>query len=342
MNKITFALLPVAFLAASCGQKASDSAQIADTAGASAATANATATADSVPVPAPAPTKAGFSIDNVPISNAPLGKFPFFGWPAGYEPQNKARSLDFGHFLFWTGTAFEDVEGRTYMATIVNHDEKAFSTYELKRNLEALFQQAGAVKITESDIPKTLLDGLPSATRQEMAMGLGDVWNDPAETWVIRRPNSAIWIHYTTNTAQGSLAVVQTKPFVTTAALLPADQLKTALDTTGKAIIHVNFATDRTEILPTSKDQMDAVTALLKADPTLKLAINGYTDDTGSDDHNVTLSDGRAKAVLAALVASGIAPNRLQAKGFGRLNPASANTDEAGKAANRRVELIKV
>ena len=122
--------------------------------------------------------------------------------------------------------------------------------------------------------------------------------------------------------------------------MLPADQLKSDLDRTGKAVIHVNFATDQSQILPSSTDQVAAVAALMKADPGLRLAINGYTDDTGSDDHNIVLSEGRAKAVQAALTAAQIAPQRLQAKGFGRKNPVSNNTDEAGKAANRRVELI--
>jgi len=341
MKKITSVVLAGAFLAAACGHKEPESVEraVGNATAPPPAPIPAVATAPAGPV---APAAAAFSIDDVPLSNAPLGQFPYFGLPAGYEPQNKPKSLDFGHFLFWTGKAFENVEGQTYMVTIRNHEEKKFSSYELKRNFETLFQQAGAIKIADARIPAAVLDALPQATRSELLMGLGDVWNDPAQTWVIRRPSGAVWIHYTTNSAQGSLAVVQAKPFVATAALLPAGQLKSDLDKTGKAVIHVNFATDRTEILPSSKDQVDAVVALLKADPALKLAINGYTDDSGSDGHNVTLSDGRAKAVHAALVAAGIAPDRLQAKGYGRLNPVSANSDEAGKAANRRVELIKL
>jgi len=81
---------------------------------------------------------------------------------------------------------------------------------------------------------------------------------------------------------------------------------------------------------------------LLKQNPQLRLAINGYTDETGTDAHNLTLSDERAKAVMAALVSSGIPAARLQAKGYGKTNPVAANSDEAGKAANRRVELIKL
>ncbi|WP_170318419.1 OmpA family protein [Sphingomonas sp. PAMC 26621] len=269
-------------------------------------------------------------------------QFPFFGWPANYAPQNTPKEVGFGHFPFWTGKAFNDIEGQTFMVTLDAAPNKQFSSYELQKNMQTLFQQAGAVKVFEGKIPYDTLKALPDTVRSEISPGLGDAYNDPVETWVIHRPHDAIWINYSTNTAQGAFAVVQTKPFVPTAVLLPADQLKTALDQIGKAVIHVNFATDQTQLLPTSGPQMDAVIALLKGDPSLKLAINGYTDDTGSDDHNVTLSDGRAKAVQAALVAAGIKSDRLQAKGYGRMIPVSNNTDEAGKAANRRVELVKL
>lgn len=337
MKKIDAGMLTLALLASACGPKDADQAGQAAVNSASPAPAPTTPAAATLVAVA-----AGFSIDTLPVSNAPLGKFPFFGLPTGYTAQNKPESADFGHFLFWTGKQFENVEGQTYMVTIVGQEGKKFSSYELKRNMEALFRQAGAIKVADARIPKTALDELPGETRRELLVGLGDVWNDPAETWLIRRPNDAIWIHYTTNSAQGSLAVVQTKAFVATAALLPADQLKAALDSDGKAVIHVNFAIDRSEILPSSSAQIDAVIALLKADPALKLAINGYTDDSGSDAHNLALSDQRARAVHAALIAAGIAPARLQARGYGRLNPVSANTGDAGKAANRRVELIKL
>lgn len=336
MRKISLAVLPLAMLAGGCHRKPKVD-EITTT-----TNVTATAVPASPAAPAVTPAPADFSIDNVPISNAPLGKFPFFGWPSNYEPQNTPKEIGFGHFLFWTGKAFKDVEGQTFMVTLLGAANKQFSSYELQKNMHTLFQQAGAVKVYEGKISDDALHAVPENVIQEMLPGLGDAWNDPVQTWVIHRPHDAIWINYSTNTAQGAIAVVQTKPFVATAALLPADQLKSDLAKTGKAVIHVNFATEQTQILPTSGQQMDAVVALLKGDPSLKLAINGYTDDTGSDDHNVTLSDGRAKAVQAVLVAAGIKADRLQAKGYGRMNPVSNNTDEAGKAANRRVELVKL
>ncbi|WP_294390577.1 OmpA family protein [uncultured Sphingomonas sp.] len=336
MKKINVAAMSMVALVAGCGHKSKADDTVAPP------NLTAAASPTSPAAPSATPVAADFSIDNVPISNAPLGKFPYFGLPAGYMARNTQQLHDFGHFLFWTGKNLQNVEGQVYMAEIVNHDENKFSSYELTKNMEALFQQAGAVKVAQSKIPKEQMDAIPEATKGELLTGFGDPWNDPVETWVIRRPHDAIWIHYSTNTSQAGMTVVQTKPFVATAALLPVDQLKSDLDKTGKAVIHVNFATDQTQILPTSSPQINAVVALLKADPSLKLAINGYTDDTGSDAHNLTLSDGRAKAVQTALTTAGVKGDRLQAKGYGRTNPVSSNTDEEGKAANRRVELIKL
>jgi len=305
--------------------------------------ANAVAANETAPDAPPAAAEpAAFSIDNVPVSNAPLGKFPYFGLPAHYAIQNQAITREFGRFPFWTGKDFTQAEGKTWLASIVGEKESDYSAFELKKNMETLFVQAGAVKVFEGRIPYDRIKALPQEELQEINSGFGDAYNNPAEIWVIRRPDRQIWIHFAQDSAHSGMTVVETKPFVATASLLPADQLKADLDKSGKAIIHINFATDQSAILPNSRPQMDAVVALLKQNPQLNLAINGYTDETGSDAHNLSLSDDRAKAVMASLVAAGIPAGRLQARGYGKTNPVAPNSDEAGKAANRRVELIKL
>ncbi|MCW6513226.1 hypothetical protein [Lichenifustis flavocetrariae] len=166
MNKISLAALPFAMIAIVSGSHAK--------------AAEAPAASPAATVPAP---PADFSIDQVPLSNAPLGKFPFFGLPPDYVPQNTTKAPQFGHFLFWTGKALKDVEGETFMVTIVaKPDGKEFSSYVLKKNMEALFQQAGAVKISDGKIPDDALKTIPDDVRGDLIMGLGDVWNNPAET----------------------------------------------------------------------------------------------------------------------------------------------------------------
>jgi outer membrane protein OmpA-like peptidoglycan-associated protein len=79
----------------------------------------------------------------------------------------------------------------------------------------------------------------------------------------------------------------------------------------------------------------------LQADDNLKLAINGYTDNSGNNDHHLQLSKERAATVLKAITGKGIAANRLSSDGFGSSNPIATNDTEDGKAQNRRVELVK-
>ena len=92
-----------------------------------------------------------------------------------------------------------------------------------------------------------------------------------------------------------------------------------------------------------SATTLTEVSNLLKADPSLKLQVSGHTDNSGTKDHNITLSKGRAEAVVAALVGQyQVAANRLVAEGFGDSKPVAPNDSAANMAKNRRVELRKI
>ena len=136
--------------------------------------------------------------------------------------------------------------------------------------------------------------------------------------------------------------VLETKPFAQTATLIPAAELHQSIADSGKAVIHIHFATDNADILPESLPQISAVIQLLEQDTTLKLSVNGYTDNTGETMHNLVLSQQRAASVVKALESGGIDHPRLKARGFGEQRPAADNDTEAGRAANRRVELVRL
>jgi outer membrane protein OmpA-like peptidoglycan-associated protein len=89
-----------------------------------------------------------------------------------------------------------------------------------------------------------------------------------------------------------------------------------------------------------AKSKIVPVINLMKQYPTLKLEVEGYTDNTGSDEINNALSLKRAEAALQYLVKKGLSADRLSAKGFGSANPVADNKTEKGKALNRRVELV--
>jgi OmpA-OmpF porin, OOP family len=80
---------------------------------------------------------------------------------------------------------------------------------------------------------------------------------------------------------------------------------------------------------------------LLKSDPTLRAFVVGHTDNVGTLEINLKLSADRADSLVKALIGRGIDATRLKAAGAGPCSPIASNQDEAGRAHNRRVELVE-
>lgn len=101
----------------------------------------------------------------------------------------------------------------------------------------------------------------------------------------------------------------------------------------------VLFDFDRAVLRPEARRMLDPVLAMLLADPTMRLDIEGHTDWVGTDAYNQGLSQRRATAVVEWFVARGIARERLSASGSGEGEPVATNNTAAGRQLNRRVEL---
>jgi outer membrane protein OmpA-like peptidoglycan-associated protein len=120
-----------------------------------------------------------------------------------------------------------------------------------------------------------------------------------------------------------------------------AESMKLDLDKYGRVRLYINFDFNKATIRPDAKPIIGEVVKLLKGNPDLALQVNGNTDNVGTHDYNVELSQRRAAAVVDALVAAHIARDRLTAGGFGPDQPIADNDTEKGRALNRRVELVK-
>jgi|GEM_PF-6001406 len=104
----------------------------------------------------------------------------------------------------------------------------------------------------------------------------------------------------------------------------------------------VNFQSDKAILLEKSKDILDRVAASLIEHPDVRVEVAGHCDATNTDEHNLKLSDARAKAVRDYLIGKGVAADRLEAKGYGESQPIATNNTAAGRAENRRVELKRI
>lgn len=104
----------------------------------------------------------------------------------------------------------------------------------------------------------------------------------------------------------------------------------------------VHFETNQALLTEDSKQILDRVAQSLLDHPEIKLEIGGHTDATGSDAHNLKLSQARAEAVRDYLISKGIASERLTARGYGEVMPIADNQTKEGRARNRRTELKRL
>jgi outer membrane protein OmpA-like peptidoglycan-associated protein len=125
-------------------------------------------------------------------------------------------------------------------------------------------------------------------------------------------------------------------------AVSDANAIAQGLNAEGKmALYGITFDTGKADIRPESKAQLAEMGKLLKANPALKVFIVGHTDNQGDFDANVALSKRRADAIVAALAHDfGIAAARMRAIGDANSAPVASNATEAGRARNRRVEMV--
>lgn len=102
----------------------------------------------------------------------------------------------------------------------------------------------------------------------------------------------------------------------------------------------VHFDTDKATITPAGQAILQQAATAMKANPSARLRIEGFTDSTGSAPHNADLSEQRALAVAEYLKGQGVEGSRLTGEGFGPEKPVDTNATSSGKADNRRVELF--
>ncbi|WP_317705469.1 OmpA family protein [Methylomarinovum caldicuralii] len=102
---------------------------------------------------------------------------------------------------------------------------------------------------------------------------------------------------------------------------------------------NITFATNSSEIAPQFYSTLNAIALVLREYPETLIEITGHTDSTGSEEYNLQLSQRRAQAVAQYLIAQGVAPNRIIARGMGESMPIADNSTPQGRAMNRRVEI---
>ena len=155
---------------------------------------------------------------------------------------------------------------------------------------------------------------------------------------VAGRPNFGDGYH-----ALAQLDIIEPHAMATGMIQVNAGAMAAALAQSGHiALYGIYFDTDKADLKPASDATLQEIVKLLRQQPALKLYVVGNTDNVGSFASNMSLSDRRAAAVVAALTGHyGIASRRLKAVGIGPVDPVSTNQTPDGRSRNRRVELVE-
>ena len=245
-----------------------------------------------------------------------VSRFPGY-YIADYDAQ------DFGAFEFsFTGETTKRVEGRYWkIEYMLKENAKKGGPIEIGRNYANLFTKSGGVKLVDN------MSSTGGTTVARMPAGGKNIWlqvdvNNSGEMYTLIIVEEA--------------GMEQKVEFT-------AMELAKALDEKGSVAIHgILFDTGKVTIKPESAAAIAPIGELLKSTPALKLEIQGHTDNVGAAAANLKLSQDRAAAVKAYIVSTfGVAADRLTTAGFGDTKPLGDNKTDAGRTANRRVELVK-
>ncbi len=346
MKKISLVLCLLAALGA-CQKKTDATKVAASSASTVPATGAITESGLATPKAAVESKAPPFDIQTVAVSNANLPAFPYLDYPekleSGYRSDKKSQ---FDAVYLIAGKELRRVEGQLLVRHFP-HTTVSMSALESLRNYEELIKTLGGVKVSQlmpADAEfKRLYPESDEVLEKKMRIFGVNNGGKNYQVYLLRTPQKNIWFGLGIyDDDRGTwLLTIEEKAFEQTVALTKAEAMAEGLQKSGEVALYLAFDSDSAVIKEESKPVVAEIAKLLKTDQGLRLKVEGHTDNQGAAAHNKKLSESRAQAVVLALTALGIDAKRLQAAGYGQDKPIDDNANEAGRAKNRRVMLVK-
>lgn len=262
---------------------------------------------------------------------------------------SNCEEFEFGSMKFLVGapnpendnlTKLENIEGKIMVFNyLLLDDKKPASGLQLFRNFNNAALQKGAIVKGEYqgwctgsyEYGGSINDGL---------IPFGNGCTNWSQTFKFTKENKEIWVYIQmSGEGEGYDMVIAEKEAMTQ--VIEANEMFDKINSGDALTLYINFETGKYSIKSESQNIIDELFTMLNNNPTLKIIIEGHTDNVGNATSNKTLSEQRASSVKSALVKKGISADRIISIGFGQEKPIADNTSEEGKAKNRRVEIRK-
>lgn len=288
---------------------------------------------------------------NLDWSNIPdlknIGDFPFIKAPKGLkierEEQGMTQVFEYEELTNYLGPNNYYVSTGKLGMIFMEFDDSSYNNRYFDKNIFNYLDQIGAKKlysgeIIRDEVSKVRLKGNMYSGKNRTS-GTDDT--APISIYAFKNNGKKYLINVQSNSAIGVIYVMELNDFESSVQKYTAQSMQSDIDKSGKSIVQIHFDTDKSALKPEAQQIADQIVQLLKDDSSLKLSIEGHTDNTGDPRKNIQLSKERAQAVVTYLVNEGISSSRLKSNGFGAEKALFANDSEDNKAKNRRVELVK-
>lgn len=264
---------------------------------------------------------------NYYLTNCEEVEFGLMQFPVGKpDPNNENKIKE------------EAVEGKIMAYSYsLKYDSKPASGLQIMRNFQTAVKQNGGI----------ILGEYQGWCAGYYAYGYGiNSGNIPfgngctnwSTTFKFTKDNQEIWV-YEQYSGDGYDLVIAEKEIMKQD--IQANEMFDKLNSGESLTLYINFETGKSAIQSESQGIIDELFKMLNNNPSLKIIVEGHTDNVGATASNKTLSEQRALSVKTALVSKGISPDRIKTIGYGQDSPIADNSTAEGKAINRRVEIKK-
>lgn len=282
------------------------------------------------------------------LANYGVVNFDQVDIPLGKDKTEKLEGKVYNYYYLTPQDRSELEVFRNFQQALAASNFKILFSCDVPRACETM--QLGRYASEWTSRSSSFVDGYSPITR------MGQNGNYPPRYLVARlsRPQGDVTVVLTitppSSTQKDSkvgapyfLQVIETQPMQTGQVAINADALGKGMEADGKVALYgIYFDTGKAELKPESKPQLAEMAKLLGQNKTLKVFVVGHTDNVGALDANLALSQKRAEAVAAALAREyKVDAKRLLARGSASYAPVASNHAEAGRALNRRVELVE-
>lgn len=240
----------------------------------------------------------------------------------------------------WTSPeAYNTIEGKIFAVSYkLKEGATPASALQIVRNFQNAVKKDGGTVLGDYD--GTVFPDFQPTAGKYLGESPGGTSYDRYTTMTLTKGGNEYWVYLCASEAyQDYMLLLVEKQEMKQE--ISVNELEKQINKEGFLTFYINFDTGMAAIKPESAGSVDQIAALLKAAPTLKVSIEGHTDNIGSPESNKKLSEDRAKAVMDAVVAKGVAADRMTAVGRGQEAPIADNRKEEGRALNRRVEVVK-